>query len=292
MVNLKHLSTLVVLTLGAGIASAQPDSPPRPSVPDINARAVRLVKPAFPETALAVGGDGSTLSVKVVVNEVGDVVSAVCSLNCHPLLKEPAELAAAASKFGPLTVNGRTVEYEGILLYHYVSEKVYWSRFGTALESVRQFDNLSAGPVAQMLPAKFAVERNRLLSIDKEGVDFATRQKTISEVEAAVRARLTGIDLWRFDTSLALRRITFWPMAAEKIDRAALESAIDALQKHIKAAPDAVDPELITKLTELSRYRFSPEMPEQQLRQDLMKLTRMLWLEPNDRDASNNLRKP
>lgn len=292
MERLRLLSPFLLIAAACSIASAQQDRPPRPSVPDVNARAVRLVKPVFPETALALDGDGATLSVKVVINEAGDVTSAVCSLTCHSLLKEPAELAAVASKFGPLIVGGKAVEYEGILLYHYVVEKVYWSRFGTALESVRQFDNLSAGPVAQMLPAAFAAERDRLRSIDKEGVDFATRQKTISEVEASVRERLTGIDLWRFDTSLALRRITFWPMAVEKIDRSALGAALQGLQKHIKSAPDTVDADLITKLTELSRYSFNPDMPEQQLRQELMKLTRTLWLEPNDRDALNNIRKP
>jgi hypothetical protein len=268
-----------ILLFAVSHASIVAQPAPLISVPDINARATHLVKPQFPESATAVGGDGSTLPVKVVVDEAGNVISAKCSTTCHPLLREAAELAASASKFGPLMRNGKAEKYEGILLYNFVREKIYWSRFGTALESVRQFDNISAGPVAQMLPPEFAEEKKKLLSLDEEGVDFETRQKGIRFVEASLKEKLKDVDLWRFAASMALRRVSFWTMAGEQTDRKALQEAIDSLPGHLKSAPEGIPPTTRSAIESLSKYKVSAELPERELRKALMEMTRDIRLE-------------
>jgi|GEM_PF-3313119 len=253
--------------------------PPRISVPDINGRAISLVKPAFPETAVAAQADGSGVSLKVVVDENGDVVSAQCSLNCHPMLKDAAELAAATSKFRPLIKDGLAVRYEGILLYTFVVDRIDWFRFGTALESTRQFDNISLGPVAQMLSTKFASEKTRLLDLDEKGVELETRWKVIREIESALKKKLKDGDLWRFEIAMALRRITFWTMAGGKTNRVELQSAIDELPRVIAAAPDDIPEKTIQALGVVAKYRVPADLPERDLRQAIMALARTIRIE-------------
>src|SRR5947208_16877214 len=107
---LPFISVLFFLSISA-FAQA-PVEAPMARVPDINGRATSLVKPAFPETAVDMGADGDSVSLMVVVDENGFVISAHCSLNCHPMLKDAAELAAMTSKFKPLEINGRAVRYD------------------------------------------------------------------------------------------------------------------------------------------------------------------------------------
>ena len=274
----KIVLSLALMLIGIAHSSAAQTAPaePRISVPDINGMAITLVKPAFPETAVVTGADGAAVSLRVVVDENGNPISAQCSISCHPMLKEAAELAAIQSKFKPLVKDGRPVKYEGILLYSFVVTHVNWYRFGTALESVRQFDNISAGPMAQILSGDFAAEKTRLLGLDAPGVDLNTRWKVIAEVESSLRKKLKGLDLWRFEVGMALRRVTFWTMAGERTDRAAMQKAIDALPAHIAAAPEGVSEQVITGLTALSKYRVTAEIPERELRQAINDLSRKI----------------
>ena len=267
--NTKVLFAVLFLS---GSLLAQPPAERIVDVPDINGMAVTLVKPAFPETAVDVGADGESVVVKVVVNEHGNVVSATCSLTCHAMLKDAAETAALQSKFKPLMKDGAAIRYQGTLLYTYVVKRVDWFRFATAIESTRQFDNLSLGPVGQILSADHAKEKASLASLDEKGVDFDTRQKVIAEVVSSIRAKLKGMDAWRFDLGLALRRVTFWPQAAEIINRAELQKAIDDLGAVIARAPEGVSEPLIRELTVMSKYKIPSEIPERELRKAISEM--------------------
>jgi len=272
-------SFIVTVLLHTAVTGQNPASTPRISVPDINGMAISLVKPAFPETAVAAQADGSAVSLFVAVDENGNVISAKCSLNCHPMLKDAAELAASTSKFKPLIKDGQAVKYDGILLYSFVVDRIDWFRFGTSLESVRQFDNITAGPAAQILSTKFAQEKTQLLSLDAKGVDLETRWKVIREVEGLLKEKLTGGDLWRFEIAMALRRVTFWTMAGERTDRAQLQTAIDNLPKFIAGAPEGVSERTIEALTAVSKYRVPAELPERELRQAISNMTRSIRIE-------------
>ncbi len=266
---------LIALLVSAFSIAAQSTASERPiDVPDINGMAVTLVKPAFPETAVAADADGEAVTLKVVVDEIGNVVTAACSTTCHAMLKDAAELAALQSKFKPLIKDGRAVRYQGILIYTFVVNRVNWFRFATALESTRQFDNLSLGPVAQILPPDRQDEKTKLISLDAEGVTFETRQKVIAEVANSVRSKLTGRDLWHYDLAMALRRITFWTQAAEATDRGQLQKAIAALASNASAAPEDAPAELISDLTVISKYRIPDAIAERDLRRAIMELTR------------------
>jgi hypothetical protein len=267
----------LLLLLIPGFAAAQsPDTRNVAWVPDINGLAITLVKPAFPEAAVDVGADGATVTLRVVVNENGDVVSAHCSMTCHPMLKDAAELAALMSKFKPHAPDGRPTKYEGTLLYTFVVKHVNWYRFGTALESTRQFDNISLGPVAQILTSEFGTEKAKLMTLDESGVSYDKRQKVISEVIGTIKSKLKGIDLWRFEVGMALRQVTFWTQAGEKTDRAALQRALDALPGHISSAPEEVSDLVKTEIAALSKLSVTPEIPERELRAAISKLSRRI----------------
>jgi len=249
-------------------------------VPDINGRAVLLVKPAFPETAVVTEADGESISLKVVVDEDGNVVSAQCSLTCHPMLKDAAELAAMTSKFKPLSVEGRSVRYEGILLYNFVVNRVHWFRFGTALESARQFDNISFGPVAQILSNEFAAEKARLIILDADGgVDFDTRQKGIADVVGSIKAKLSGVDLWQFELGMALRRVTFWLMAG-RIDRREMQKAIEGLTPYITSAPEGTSKQLIDDLNAFSKFRIPADMSDRDLARAISDMSKKIPSDP------------
>jgi TonB family protein len=268
----RHINILAATLLICCSLQAQ-SVPERPvDVPDINGMAVTLVKPAFPETAMDVGADGESVVVKVVVDEHGNVVSASCSLSCHAMLKDAAETAALQSKFKPLIRNGAAIRYQGTLLFTYVVKRVDWFRFATAIESTRQFDNISLGPVAQILSADHAKEKASLLSLDEKGVDLETRWKVIAEVLASIKTQLKGMDAWRFDLGLALRRVTFWPQAAEAINRPELQKAIDDLGAVIARVPEGVSEPLIKELTVMSKYRIPAEIPERELRKEISEM--------------------
>lgn len=254
-------------------------SAPLPRVADINGMAVSLVKPAFPVEAAIYQADGSAVSVLVTVDETGNVISAKCSLTCHEALKDAAELAAATSTFKPLVVGGKAVKYEGILLFTFVVDRVDWYRFGTAFESVRQFDNISVGPMAQIFSAPFADEKTKLLELDAKGVELETRWKVMREVENSLKGKLQDGDLWRFEIGMALRLVTFWTMAGEKTNRVDLQKAIDSLEKFIASAPPGVSSESISALKAVARYRVSADLPERELRQAINAMTRNIRFE-------------
>ena len=280
MRNYFLFTVATVLFLSGAAAAQSPVAQTRIRVPDINARATTLVKPAFPETAVAAQADGSGLTLLVVVDENGDVVSAQCSLECHPMLKAAAELAAATSKFRPLIdKEGRAVRYEGFLQYAFVVDRVDWFRFGTSFESVRQFDNISLGPAAQLLSARFTDEKARLFALDEKGTELETRWKVMREVEGSLKDKLKGGDLWRFEIGMALRLVTFWTMAGEKTNRADLQKAIENLPKLIAAAPDDIPKATIDALNSLGKYRVPADLPERELRQAIVTMTREIRID-------------
>jgi protein TonB len=112
------------------VKTPTPTPPPKPTqektpppVPKIvsggvvNGKATSLVKPAYPPAAKAVGAKG-TVSVSVVIDENGNVISASAS-GGHPLLQPAAVAAAKASKFQPTKLSGVPVKVSGIITYNF-----------------------------------------------------------------------------------------------------------------------------------------------------------------------------
>jgi TonB family protein len=87
----------------------------------LNGKAISLPRPDYPAAAKAVKAEG-TVSVKVIVDESGDVISA-SAVSGHPLLRAASVEAARSAKFSPTIVEGRAVKVVGILTYNFVGPK-------------------------------------------------------------------------------------------------------------------------------------------------------------------------
>lgn len=84
----------------------------------LNGKAVSLPKPEYPAAAKAVKA-GGTVSVQVMVDEEGNVISAE-AVSGHPLLRSASETAARGAKFSPTLLSGQLVKISGVLTYNFV----------------------------------------------------------------------------------------------------------------------------------------------------------------------------
>ncbi len=83
----------------------------------LNGKAISLPQATYPPAASAVKAAG-TISVQVLVDENGDVISAT-AVSGHPLLRASAVSAARAAKFSPTLLSGQPVKVSGILTYNF-----------------------------------------------------------------------------------------------------------------------------------------------------------------------------
>jgi outer membrane biosynthesis protein TonB len=81
----------------------------------LNGKAISLPHPEYPREGINVGG---VVSVQVLIDENGDVISAK-AVSGHPLLRAAAEKAALEAKFSPTLLNGEPVKVSGILTYNF-----------------------------------------------------------------------------------------------------------------------------------------------------------------------------
>jgi TonB family protein len=105
----------------------------------VNGKAISLPKPVYPEAARAAGTGGS-ISVNVVIDESGTVISAEADLydqrgqfdsdgkKLDPVeadisLREAAEAAARLAKFSPTWLRNEPVRVKGMIVYNFVADK-------------------------------------------------------------------------------------------------------------------------------------------------------------------------
>jgi protein TonB len=103
-----------------------PPAPVKPSIPKmqtvsswvLKAHAVSLPQPPYPPIAKQTGVQG-TVSVQILVNESGKVVSAH-AVGGHPFLIRSAEDAALRARFTPTMLSGQPVKVQGVITYNFV----------------------------------------------------------------------------------------------------------------------------------------------------------------------------
>jgi len=112
-------ATLKVTEIGESeVPTGSSDSVTKPVEGGVlNAKAVSLPKPVFPEEAKRVKASGR-VTVRVVVDENGKVISAQAIDGPLPL-REAAEAAARQAIFQPTTKDGITVKVTGTLTYDF-----------------------------------------------------------------------------------------------------------------------------------------------------------------------------
>jgi protein TonB len=112
------------------VAAPSQDEPPPPpracslqtifSGGVLNGKALSKPEPVYPPIAKAARAQG-TVTVQVVIDEDGDVISAN-AVSGHPLLQQAAVLAARQAKLSPTFLSGHPVKVSGILTYNFVLE--------------------------------------------------------------------------------------------------------------------------------------------------------------------------
>ena len=127
------LSALLTLSM---LAFGQQDAPRIINGGVLNGKAVSLVKPAYPAEAKT-AEIGGTISVEVLIDEGGNVISAAAIktkdadtelaveiADAWTALRAAAEQAAMESKFSPTVLSGNPVKIKGIIVYNFVSGRV------------------------------------------------------------------------------------------------------------------------------------------------------------------------
>jgi len=84
----------------------------------LNGKAINLPKPDYPDAAKQVKAGGA-VTVQVVIDEEGNVISAQ-AVSGHPLLRQSAADAAKAAKFSPTLLKGQPVKVSGMIVYNFV----------------------------------------------------------------------------------------------------------------------------------------------------------------------------
>ena len=264
---------IVIASVLATVAEAQTSSqPPRYNIPDLNKRATLLIRPAVSDQALFGELDGKTISLRVTVDADGNVESAQAPVNFSVEVRTAAETSAKESKFQPFVINGRTERYFGHLQYSFAYAKMDWFAFGTALESVHNFDNISVSPVAEKLTIRWAEEKLKLEAIDREK-NIDDRIRSIAGMISHFRSKLEGREQWLFSTGVVVRNATFWGMVGGKIERNELQAALAKIASVTENVPPEIPKEFVDTLRQMSTYKVSSDTGERELRQEIMKLS-------------------
>ncbi len=147
------LLIIIILLFCSSVIFAQ-ESPRRMiSGGVVNGKAVSLPAPVYPAAAQAVGASGS-VSVQVVIDEAGNVISAT-AVSGHPLLRSAAESAARNARFNPTLLESQPVKVSGIITYVF-----------NRSSSNQSEDSGSAGDIPAQVLEK--------ASQDKEKLDYLT----------------------------------------------------------------------------------------------------------------------
>ncbi len=247
-----------------------PAPAPLRGVPDINGRATLLTKPLLPGDVLQ-QHDGVTVTLRVIVDENGNVASAQCSLTCPADVAPFAEAAAASSKFRPLILNGAAVKYSGSLMYTLAVARINWYRFGTALYSTYIFDNISLGPVAEMLTNEFSAEKAQMQELDN-GVELAVRWKTINSVRDSIKTKITKGDVWLFDLGMAVRKASAPFQSDRKLVREEVQQVLADLGKFADSAPPEAKAETVQAIRSASQYVITETITNRDLAKEVFML--------------------
>lgn len=229
--------------------TAQEEKPPEQKKSAvINGKAISLPKPDYPRAAKAVKASG-TISVKVIIDEEGNVVEAKGE-GGHPLLQEAAEKAALEAKFTPTLIDGKKIKVSGIINYNFVpapdrdrntdfNYEFTWWNFGFHVGN-NSFSELKRD--AAWIKISYPEERNTLVEIislnDKDrlrdfGNSFQTSlpAKSISEWEFKAGLAIGIIIENSKDKNVILRELSIIKQLAESPNILASKTRVEKLKE-------------------------------------------------------------
>lgn len=198
----------------------------------LNARAIKLVKPKYPNAARAVTVSGR-VTIGILIDPCG-CVHEVKQVSGHPFLVSSSIDAARRSIFSPATISGRPVWVNGIIVYNFLSTRANWLQIG--------FWSDSAASLNDFLPDQFQIVRRELaLGRHVEG------QNNLDQVNLMVIDLIRNDlisdqkSLWLFDTGRTLKQLA----------RSEDTATIARLKELVSTAPHDVAHQLRSLLADL-----------------------------------------
>ncbi len=191
----------------------------------LNARALELVKPEFSAAARAVNVSGR-VTIGILIDPCGRVYEAK-KVSGHPLLVSNSINAALRSSFSPVTISGKPIWVQGIIVYNFLPTKANWLQIG--------FWSDSAASLIDFLPGQFLTVRKELaLGRDVESPNNLDQVKPW--VIELIRNDLISDQksLWLFDIGRTLNRLV----------KSEETAALTRLRELVKAAPHDISPQL------------------------------------------------
>lgn len=209
----------------------------------LNARAIELAKPEFSAAARAVNVSGR-VTIGILIDPCGSVYEAK-KVSGHPLLVSASINAARRSSFSPVTLSGKPIWVQGIIVYNFRPTKANWLEIG--------YWSHSAASLYDFLPGQFLTVRRELaLGRDVEGSNNLDHVKPL--VIELIRNDLISEQksLWLFDTGRILNQLA----------RSENAAALARLRELLSSAPQDISPQLKNLLTSLSESGNRREIDE------------------------------
>ena len=193
----------------------------------LNGKALNLVTPEFPAAARKFGLHGM-VTVQVLIDEQSSVIDAK-AVRGHPLLIPNSVKAAKSSKFEPFQLGNSTFyKVSGVILYHYIAERLNWLELGYAFTSQT---SLYSNRLENYLPSGFEEERQLLT----QGQSPETRLT----VSASIENKLSSNDknFWLFSVGKEIGELS-------NKDPETAAGNLDNIQILLYSAPDKISPHL------------------------------------------------
>lgn len=211
----------------------------------INGKAIDLVRPEFPKTALAVNAYGQ-VDVSVVIDETGKVATARAGKG-HPFLRAAAVAAALNSTFAPTQISGKSVRVNGTIIYNFLARQWNWLEIGYSLGyGSLNFSYYSTDNLEDEFPAGYS-DVSRFINQCLQS--SASLDQTVGTIVAMIRGKLSANqrNAWLFEVGLKIGNIEHICCRVED-DMQALGRDIEGL---IDSQPSDVSPSLLRNVGRL-----------------------------------------
>ena len=217
----------------------------------INGKAINLVRPEYPKSAVAANVYGQ-VSIQVLIDENGSVISAKVNSG-NPLLQSVSVKAALESKFEPITLSGEPVRVNGIIIYKFIPHEWNWLEIGFSLNSSRSNYYLLES-LSETLPVGFEEERQILQQLPQTSENQNDFQNAII---ASISGKLINNEKsnWLFSVGLILGQMT---QNCCRIDEKTQES-IEKLKVSLQLKPKNISTDLVSNLEKLILFAENPK---------------------------------
>ncbi|MBK9162775.1 MAG: energy transducer TonB [Acidobacteria bacterium] len=206
----------------------------------LNARAIELVKPDYPAAGKAMNVSGK-VTIGIVIDPCGRVHEAK-TVSGHPFLVSSSVIAALRSSFSPVTLSGKPIWVQGIIVYNFQPLRANWLQIGFMSDSAKMLDSY--------LPAGFERARTELGDMEGENAFLSVNPIVIELIRNKLSADQRS--LWLFDTGRALKELS----------RDNSLSHRNRLLELIGSSPYDISPPLMKLLTPLAETADSKEFRE------------------------------